>query len=57
MDAVGGVRMSTDRDLAGRNFAFASTFKQAMAGARVHHRHRGRRVRRRGRRLLCRAGA
>jgi C4-dicarboxylate-specific signal transduction histidine kinase len=32
MDAVGGVRVSTDRDLLGRNFAFREYFKQAMAG-------------------------
>ena len=35
MDAVGGVRVSTDRDLLGRNFAFRDYFKQAMAGRSV----------------------
>ena len=32
MDAAGGVRISTDRDLMGRNFAFREYFKEAMAG-------------------------
>ncbi len=32
MDAAGGVRISTDRDLLGRNFAFREYFREAMAG-------------------------
>ncbi len=32
MDAAGGVRISTDRDLLGRNFAFREYHKSAMAG-------------------------
>jgi C4-dicarboxylate-specific signal transduction histidine kinase len=32
MDALGGVRISTDRDLMGRNFAFREYFKEAIAG-------------------------
>jgi serine/threonine protein kinase/HAMP domain-containing protein len=32
MDPLGGVRVSTDRSLLGRNFAFREYFKEAMAG-------------------------
>ncbi|MFO1328950.1 MAG: cache domain-containing protein [Rubrivivax sp.] len=32
MDGMGGVRVSTDRDLLGRNFAFREYFKEASAG-------------------------
>jgi serine/threonine protein kinase/HAMP domain-containing protein len=32
MDPSGGVRISTDRDLLGRNFAFREYFKEAMTG-------------------------